>query len=407
MTSTGKKYPKLLVAASFRGNTGAGGYPMIEQLLRGWPRDRIIWWYPGKAEKLKEGMCCESFGPGEIPKWMTPHRRFNEIKCRFFELFYLPRAVRNLRKVIRTEKPDVVWMAPYGFATPIFRKVLNKQIKQKLHVSIHDMADTDGLVKKCGRERADSFQSQLEEIYAMSDSRDCVTAEMSQDLERCTGKKADLIIKYGAEPEQIRALREKSANPPSETPSVIRIGYAGTVIAEETFALFIRALRSIGDRLQCPVEVHLFSPFSYKNKSWFDASLIRERGFLSGDEFTREYARSHWGLSIMHLEDSDPRYNGYSIPCKSTRTLADGIPLICLANKNSTLYKMASTHSLGFVSDSRDEKFIGSELLKLFNEEGSLSKEYVKMAVLLETECNAARNRAALFDLLGVQNQSE
>ena len=227
-----------------------------------------------------------------------------------------------------------------------------------------------------------------------------MTQEMADELERCTSKKADLIIKYGAEPEQIRSLLERGSSPKTESSDVIRIGYAGTITAPESFALFVGALQLIKNRLPRPIELHLFCDISHQGASWFDATLIRERGFLSGDEFTREYSRCDWGLSVLPVEDTDPRYSAYSIPCKSTRTLADGIPLICLTNRNTPLFRMASEYTLGFVSDSCDKEFIASELLKLFESEGTLAREYVKMAALLEKECNAAANRSELFNLL-------
>ena len=345
-------------------------------------------------------MCCQSFGPGEIPKWMTPHKRFNDIKCRFFELFYLPLAVSNLRKVIGTEKPDVVWMIPYGFATPVFHRILAMQELPHLHVSIHDMADTNGLIVTIGENRANQFQEKLQDIYVRSQSRDCVTEEMSRELERCTGKKADLIIKYGAEPEQIRSLRDRGGAPKNDSPDLIRIGYAGSITAPESFAIFVSAIQLVRERLPKPIELHIFSPFSYKEASWFDPTLIRERGFLSGDEFTREYSRCDWGLSVMQLEETDPRYSGYSIPCKSTRTLADGMPLICLANRNTPLFRMASKYAIGFVSDSSNADQLGKELMELFSEPRDPAQERVKIATLLEQECNAERNRRELFDLL-------
>lgn len=390
----------MLVAAVFSGKGGSGSYPMVEQMLRGWPKERLIWWHPGKAGKLTEGMCCHSFGPGEIHKWMLPYRRFTEVKCRLFEALYFPRAVRSLRKVIREEKPEVVWMIPHGFATPIFHRVLATQDVPRLHVSIHDMTDTNSHIASIGRKRANEFQSKLQDIYARSQSRDCVTEEMSRELERCTSKKADLIIKYGAEPEQIRSLLERGSYPRTESSDVIRIGYAGTITSPESFALFVGALQLIKDRLPRPIELHVFSDISHQGASWFDATLIRERGFLSGDEFTREYSRCDWGLSVLPLEDTDPRYSNYSIPCKSTRTLADGIPLICLANRNTPLFRMISEYTMGFVSDSRDKECIAGELLRLFKSEVPKSREYVKMATLLEKECNAAANRSELFNLL-------
>ena len=114
---------------------------------------------------------------------------------------------------------------------------------------MHDLADSVGLVSSLGANRATRFQRMVDDLYAGAVSRDVYMQETGDEMERTTGTKADLIIRCGAEPEEIESIRTKNFLQPQEK---IRIGYPGTIIAEDTFARFIAALQLIRVELPRP-----------------------------------------------------------------------------------------------------------------------------------------------------------
>src|ERR1035441_6427428 len=173
------------------------------------------------------------------------------------------------------------------------------------------MSDSVGPVRSMGAKRAARFQRIVDDLYAGAVSRDVYMQETGDEMERTTDCKADIIVRCGVEPEELAYVRAKPFLPPRDK---IRIGYPGTIIAEDTFARFIAALKLLGPKLPLPLEVNLFGIHSYRNRSWFDASIIVEHGYLPEGELDRRYRNCNWGLAIMELDDSNPRYSRFTFP---------------------------------------------------------------------------------------------
>jgi len=220
--------------------------------------------------------------------------------------------------------------------------------------------------------------------------------ETADELERKTGYKANLVIRCGAEPEELDYVRTKPFLPPQDK---ICIGYPGTIIAENTFVRLIEALKLLRPNLPLPPEVHLFGIHSYRNRSWFDESLIVEHGYLPEDELNRRYRACHWGLAIMELDDSNPRYSRFTFPCKFTRSLAAGLPIISIGHSECTLTKFAGKYRLGPVITTMDPKAMAGELAAPLSDLSGwphLREELLRCA---ETEFNAELNRQKLHRL--------
>ena len=187
---------------------------------------------------------------------------------------------------------------------------------------------------------------------------------------------------------------------------VIRIGYAGTIIAEPTFALFVKALQAIRHKLRRKVEIHLYGSQLYSDREWFDPGLITEHGFISDAELDRHYRAGTWGLAIMRLDDIDPRYNHFSFPCKFSMSLASGLPLICIGSPQSPLIELAKDYRLGLVlSESNIDKLADS--LEQGLEDFSHFDEYrAEILRCTETEFSAERKRQKLHELLNAASTS-
>ena len=256
------------------------------------------------------------------------------------------------------------------------------------------MADTDSQVASLGKDRAARFQLMLEDLYTGAASRDVYTEEIGMEMQRVTGKKHDLIIHCGAEPEEMEKIRNGR---PVKSNNRIRIGYPGTIISEDTFARFMEALKLLPAEIKERMEVHLFGSHSYRKRPWYDPDLIVEHGYLPDDELDRRYRECNWGLAIMALDESNPRYNKFSFPCKFARALSSGLPVLCVAHPESTLARFALKYQFSPVISRRDTESMARELFRVFNQEQNPHEVSSEILECVETYFNAQKNREALF----------
>ncbi|MEI6377724.1 MAG: glycosyltransferase, partial [bacterium] len=257
-------------------------------------------------------------------------------------------------------------------------------------------ADTEGQVTSLGTGRSAKFQQMLEDLYTGAASCDVYTEEIGEEMEQETGKKHDLIIHCGAEPEEMEKIRNDI---PQKNDDKIRIGYPGTIISEDTFARFMAALKMLPSTLTGRIEVHLFGIHSYRNRAWYDPTLILEHGYLTDDELDRRYRECDWGLAIMALDNSNPRYNKFSFPCKFARSLSSGLPVLCLAHTGTTLAGFASKYPISPVISTPDPGGMAQQLCKVFSEKLDPHKVRQEILNCVESEFNSEKNRKALFSI--------
>ncbi|HEY0256795.1 MAG TPA: hypothetical protein VGC39_05070 [Candidatus Methylacidiphilales bacterium] len=207
-----------------------------------------------------------------------------------------------------------------------------------------------------------------------------------------------------------RAGNSHQAPEPNKKPAddVIRIGYAGTIIADSTFARLVAALRKVRERLNRKIEIHLYSWHSYRERDWFDPTLIFDHGAKSEAEIYDCFQKLTWGLAITKLEDDDPFYNRYSFPCKFTAALAAGLPLICLGHRQSALIQLAKNYQLGLLLTDEDENQLEDKLAEGLADFSRFAQYRSEISRCAEKEFNAADNRAKLRDLMNAsQGQSQ
>lgn len=308
----------------------------------------------------------------------------------------VPYAAAHLRKFIAEQKPDLIWIMAHDWTIPVFHRVL-PQLGIPWHISLYDMPDIGSKIRRLGPSLAQTHLRMAEELYAKASSRCVIGQPMATEMERTTGVRAELVERCAVEPEALEAL--KIRQPVAGPRDTIRIGYAGTILAEEAFALFVAALQLIRQQLPLPVEIHMFGSQRYGDRPWFDSSLIVEHGFVTDAELDRIYGQCHWGLAMMNMDDNDPRYNRFSFPCKFTMGLSFGIPLICLGHPESGLMEVARQYDLGImISDPEVEKMaaiLKEELPKV----DQSAKYRAEVARCAETDFNAEANRRRLHAL--------
>jgi len=394
--NTPKKSPRILVVAEFAPGAAGGDWVNIKQHFRGLDWSQIYWWSFSSQADAKSHEFGGRHSSCKIPDRLTPNKRWTGLKSWIVDNFVVPYAARHLLAYIRSVQPDLIFLMARGWMIPMAHRVM-PQAKTHWHVAIYDMPDVDGMVQRLGRARTDHFTALADDLYRNASSRSVISPAMAEDLRRRTGVDCTNFFRCAVEPEMIAKLSEPAPKPPED---VIRIGYAGSILAEPTFAYFVKALQAIRPKLSRKVEIHLYGKERYSDRPWFDPGLIIEHGFISEAELNQHYRSGTWGLAIMHLDDVDPRYNHFSFPCKFSMSLASGLPLICIGHCKTPLIALAKDYQLGLMLTEKDTDSLAEGLLKGIEDFSRFDQYRAEILRCAETEFSAERNRQKLHQLL-------
>jgi glycosyltransferase involved in cell wall biosynthesis len=386
--------PRILVVSEFAPGLPGGGWVILKQLLRGLDWNQVYWW-----SFFRNGHSHEFGGRHSscnISSRLTPNLRLKGLKGWILEKIITPYAARHLLSFIRSVQPDFILFLAHRWAIPVVYRVM-PHVKTHWHLALHDMPDTAGFVASLGSKRTSRFMTYTEKLYRDSTSRAVISPAMAEDMFQRTGVPCTHIFRCAVEPEILARLQSPA---PRQEDDTIRIGYAGTIIAEAAFALLVNALRTVRQRLNRKVEIHLYSWHPYKDRDWFDPSLIVEHGPRSEAEIHAEYQKLTWGLAIMHLDDADPRYNRLSFPCKFTTSLAAGLPLICVGHRHSALIELARNYDLGVLLTDEDTNVFPDKLCDALVDDSRMDTYRSEIARCAQAEFNAERNRQELHGLM-------
>jgi glycosyltransferase involved in cell wall biosynthesis len=394
--STTSSNPRILVVAEFAPGAAGGDWVNIKQHFRGLDWSQIYWWsFIGKLQASPR-----EFGGRHsacnAPERLMPNQRWTGIKGWLVENLVMPYAGRHLLAFIRSVQPDLVFLMARGWMLPLAYHVMPKT-KTHWHMALYDMPDVDGMVQRLGRARTDRFMLMADTIYRNASSRSVISPAMAAEMQRRTGVECTDFFRCSVEPEALARLREPAPAPPDD---VIRIGYAGVIIAEPTFVRLVKALQLIRGKLKRRVEIHLYGQQRYADRDWFDPELIIEHGFISEAELHRHYRSGTWGLAIMHVDEIDPQYNHYSFPCKFSMSLSSGLPLICLGNRDTPLIQLAKDYNLGLMLGVTDVESLAESLRADLEDFSPFDKFRAEILRCAETEFNAEHNRRRLHQLL-------
>ncbi len=394
--------PRILVVAEFAPGAPGGDWVNLKQHFRGLDWSQIYWW----SFSDPSGSPCREFGGRhsscKISPRLLPNKKLNGLKSWLAETFIVPYATHHLLSFIRSVQPDLIFLMARGWMIPLAFRLM-PEVKTHWHMALYDMPDVEGMVERLGRERTDRFTRMADTLYRNASSRSVISPAMAEEMLRRTGVECSDFFRCAVEPEAIACLREPVPKPPDD---VIRIGYAGSILAEPTFAHLVKALQSIRHQLRRRVEIHLYGSQRYADRDWFDPGLIIEHGFLSDAELDRHYRSGTWGLAIMHLEDVDPRYNHYSFPCKFSMTLASGLPLICIANSKTPLIELARNYNLGITSSEKSVEKLAAILARDLEDFSRFDKYRSEVLRCAETDFNAERKRQRLHQLLATARKN-
>ena len=384
--------PKLLVATEFPPNVPGGGGAIVRQMLEGWPANKLFWWSCLPDKNRQFGQNVARHAVANIPPKLYPNKRAVWLKNLALETIWRPWAASHLRKTLKAVQPDVIWVIPHCWSIPpLADALLNANVG--FHVSIHDYPDVRAAMDRFGTKRCQSMATQVDKLYARATTRDAISQQMADDLLARTGA-SGVISRAGLERGDFDYLHAE----PKKQDDSIRIAYAGTIIAEESFAVFVKALTKLRTQLPRPLTLDFFGDHSYRSRDWFDARWMIEHGSLTASELSTALKDCTWGFSPMELTDDNARYNRFSLPTKVVSYLAAGLPVISLGHPESTVVKLASQYQLGICLSESDPDNLCIQLKPALSELDPQRKYRPEILRCATAEFDAGRIRETLHE---------
>jgi hypothetical protein len=392
-TSGVTKVPRLLVATEFPPNASGGGPAVVRQMLRHWSSDKLFWWSCLPEADQRFGQKVAEHRVAAIPRRLYPNRRWGPVKAWLLENCWARWAAGHFRKTIAEFKPDVIWVIPHLWAIPPLSAVLAAS-DVSYHITVQDYVDAHDSAGRFGKQRVARMVRQAEDLYRGATTRDATSHPMIADLRAQTGCGAAQMLHAALEESDFNWLSQRPRASNRET----RIAYAGTIIVEREFKLFIQALKRVKNRLSTPLTLEIFSAHKYHDRPWFDPLWIRDRGNLSEEEMLAALRECAWGFAPMALKDADPRYNRFSFPTKFISYLAAGLPVITLGHPESSLVKMAKAYEVGVCLTSDEAEDLSAKLLVALSDVSPREKYLGEIQRCGKIEFDAARMRKILYD---------
>ena len=261
-------------------------------------------------------------------------------------------------------------------------------------MTVQDYVDVHDNPRCYGFDRCRRMAVMADRLYAAATTCDATSHPMIADLRARTGADAAQMLHAGLEAEDFEYLAQKDGR----TADVIRIGYAGTILVEEVFELFVSALESVRRTLPRRVELRLFGAHTYAGRRWFNREWMVENGNLREPELLAKLRECDWAFAPMALTDDDPRYNRFSFPTKFITYLSAGLPVITLGHPESSVMKMAARYNVGLTASTGDSNTLSEQLRTALNDPSPWNRHEKEIVRCTRTEFDAERMRRILYD---------
>jgi hypothetical protein len=383
---------KLLVVTEFPPNASGGGPAVVRQMLKDWPAADLGWWACLPELNQRFGQQVHEVRCASIPARFYPNQKLTGIKSFLLEHFWSPWATVHLRKTLREVAPDVIWAIPHNWSISPIANALTGA-RRRTHVTIQDYVDVHDNPRRFGAKRCRRLAARADDLYAKAATRDATSHPMIADLQARTGRSAAQMLHAGLEAADFEFLASKS---PGASPA-IRIAYAGTILVEDVFKLFVSAMERIRGGLAKSVELHLFGAHPYAKRSWFDPGWMVEHGNLPEPELLARLRKCDWGFAPMGLTDEEPRYNRFSFPTKFISYLAAGLAVMTLGHAESSVMKMATQYDVGLCTNERDATALAARLESVLRAPSPWQRYREAILHCARTEFDAARMRRVLY----------
>jgi glycosyltransferase involved in cell wall biosynthesis len=390
--------PKILFVHDYRPDSLATA-DLIRQLLLGFPTDQLDWWSCRRtALHTKPDLRAGRLHEFAIWNRLAPSVRLTALKSWLLETVWAPRAARHLEQVMGEVKPDVVVALLFGWSVPVLAQV-RWPAGQRLHVSLWDFPDADGMQKVIGKDRSRRFVTAIHQLVRRADTFDAISSGMLAELQAQTGRQDGLIVHSGFEPHHLKALEATPADQPQD--GVIRLAYVGTIISETGFLDLLAALKKVRSTLSQKVVLEFFGGRNYRSRGWFEPDWMTEHGMFTDEGLIAALRRCDWGMAVLDPEGHDLRYSRFSFPNKVGTYLSAGVPILGFGHAESSLARIMPQHRLGRFTSATSrhelETFL-AETLRLPSPRDLFRADILQCA---RTEFNAADMRARLWQLWG------
>lgn len=392
-------FPKILYVHDYRPDSRVTA-DLIRQLFLGFPEERLDWWYCRRTPlyehpDLRAGRLHEFAIPGRL----APNLRLGALKSWVLEQFWVPRAARHLERAVAEVKPDVVAGLLFGWSVPVLARV-RWPSRQRLHLSLWDYPDTNGLRRTLGEARSRRFRSVIYGLIQRASSFDAIGPAMLADLAANTGRSDGLLVHSGFEPQHLRELETAANVAPGD---LVRLAYVGTIISEKGFLNMLAALKAVRGASPKPVVLEFFGGRNYRSRDWFEPEWMTEHGMFSDDGLVAALRRCSWGIVVLDPEGEDLQYSRFSFPNKVGTYLAAGVPVLGIGHARSSLAQILREHPVGrftaATARGEIEQFLAAALRAVAPRE-DFRAEILRCA---RSEFNAAEMRARLWRAWGVK----
>jgi hypothetical protein len=393
-----KSLPKILFVHDYRPEARALT-DLMRQLLLGYPTQNLHWWHcrntplyekPDLRASTVNG-CC-------IPEKLVPNVRWAKTKAFILENFWAPRAARHLEKTIAEVRPDVVWILLFAWTIPVVERT-RFPAGTRIHASLCDMPDTNGMKRIWGEARCRRFMNTAIRILNRAESRSGGGHGMVEEINRFTGRNDGLVVHSGFEPHHLSALENAPANACDD--EIIRLAYVGTIISETDFLSMLDALKLVRAKLSKKIALEFFGGRNYRSRDWFEPEWMVEHGMFTDEGLVDALRRCDWGIVVMDSSGEDLQYSRYSFPNKVGTCLSAGVPVLGFGHPTSSLGHIMHAHRLGrFTPATTQAEMAGFwlESLRMESPRAVFRDDILRCA---QTEFNAAEMRAKLWRLWG------
>ena len=387
--------PRILFVHDFRPDS-LHTADLVRQLFLGFPPENLAWWsfrQTGRhaSPDLRAARCHEY----PLPDRLVPHRRLAGLKSALLENFWVPRAARDLERVIAQENPDVVVALLFGWSVPVLARV-RWPAGVRRHVSLWDFPDTNGMTAALGESRSARFVSSIHELVRQADTFDAICPGALAELRAHTGRRDGLVVHSGFEPHHLRALEQ---SPVGGEAGILRLAYVGSIISESGFRELLAALKVLRAVLPQKVVLEFFGGRNYRSRDWFEPDWMTEHGLFTDDGLVAALRRCDWGIVVMDPEGADLRYSRFSFPNKVGTYLSAGVPVLGNGHPQSSLAQLMEEHRLGRFSSAVNRAELETFLVESLRLPAP--RDFFRSEILLcaQTEFNAAALRTRLWQL--------
>ncbi len=398
---SGQKYfPKILFVDDYRPEARVLT-DLIRQLFLGYPTERIHWWHCRQTPLYEQpDLRAAKLHSFCMPEKLVPHVRWVGLKSTILEQLWSPFAARHLERTIARVKPDLIWLLLFGWTIPVVERT-RFPAGVRIHASLCDMPDTNGVKQVLGAARSQRFVTTSIRLVGRAESISGGGHGMVAEMHLRTGRKDGLVVHSGFEPHHLRALESAGVGPGEA--GVIRLAYVGTIVSEKGFLDLLGALEKVRSSFSKKLVLDFYGGRNYQSRPWFNPDWMVEHGVFTDRGLIESLQRSDWGIAVMDPEADDLQYSRFSFPNKVGTYLSAGVPVLGYGNPKSSLIEIMQSHRLGHYSCTTDlndlEKFL-RECLQTPNPRKFFRDDILQCA---RTEFNAAEMRHRLWQLWGVR----